>query len=267
VSGCTSLDGTNCVGLVGSGPDLNGPRFLAFENGADPDLVVTDRSDPGTGTVVRIDPATGNRSLVSGSGTGSGPAFDTPFGIDVAANGDIIVADSFGIVRVDPVTGDRTTISGSGTGTGPDFVRPGELEIEPSGNIVVVDALRSLLRVDPASGDRTVISGCTNAGCSSVTGSGPQFTDEVFGLDLLANGDFLVGDGELQALLLVDGSGDRSILSGCANAACSSLVGSGTALTDPLGVVVRKPVPEPGTLLGLLAGGGLLLAMRRQPRL
>ena len=73
-----------------------------------------------------------------------------------------------------------------------------------------------------------------------------------------------MSDSGLQALLHVDGTtGDRNIFSGCSDAACSSLVGGGTAFTDPVGVVV-KAVPEPGSMLGLAVGSALLLALRRR---
>jgi hypothetical protein len=281
VSGCDDLlviedpPTSICLGSeTGAGLSFLGPRFLAYE--ADLDLVVSDRSAPGLASVVRVDPATGDRSIVSGctnstcgSTAGSGPLLDRPFGIAVADDGSIIVGDSFGILSIDPDTGARTAISGctdsgctSTVGSGPLFVQPGELHIEASGDIVVVDGSRSVMRVDPANGNRTVISGCSDSGCSSVIGSGLEFTDQLFGLDPLAGGDFLTADSELQAIIRVNGAnGDRTVVSGCADAACSSLVGSGTAFTDPVGIVV---VPEPSGVLGLLAGVGLLAELRRR---
>jgi hypothetical protein len=121
MSGCTDLDSNgSCAGsVIGAGLDLLGPRFLAYENGTDPDLVVSDRSDPGIAAIVRIDPMTGDRSIISGctnsncgSTTGGGPDFDRPFGIGVEDDGGIIVGESFGLLRVDPVTGDRVSFSG-----------------------------------------------------------------------------------------------------------------------------------------------------------
>jgi hypothetical protein len=91
-------------------------------------------------------------------------------------------------------------------------------------------------------------------------GAGPEFTDQLFGLEVIYSGDFIVVDSGLQAILQVDGTtGDRTIVSGCADAACSSLVGTGTAYSDPVGVV-----PEPAGTLGLLVGGGLLAALHRR---
>jgi hypothetical protein len=92
-------------------------------------------------------------------------------------------------------------------------------------------------------------------------GGGPEFTDQLFGLEVLSSGDFLVVDSGLQALLQVDGTtGDRAIVSGCADAACSTLVGTGTAFSDPVAVVV----PEPAGVLGLILGSGLLAALHRR---
>jgi hypothetical protein len=278
MSGCTDLDfNGSCAGsVIGAGLDFLGPRFLAFENGADPDLVVSDRSDPGVAAIVRVDPVTGDRSIISGctnsncgSTTGAGPALDTPFGIGVEDDGDIIVGESYGLLRVDPVTGDRVSISGcndlsctSTIGSGPLFTRSGELEIAPSGDIVIVDGIRSVLRVDPTTGNRTVVSGCSDAACTATVGGGPDFTDQLFGLEVLYSGDLIAVDSGLRAILHVDGTtGDRTIISGCADAACSTLVGTGTAFSDPVGIV-----PEPAGTVGLLAGGGLLAALHRRRR-
>jgi len=276
VSGCSDLapDGTTCADSVtGGGLDFLGPRFLAFANGLDPDLLVSDRSDPGFAAVVRVDPLNGDRTIVSGCNNstctsikGAGPNFDRPTGIDVENDDGIIVADSFGLVRVNPLlNGERTLMSDfADVGQGPLCTGPGELQIEYSGDIVFVDEIRSLIRVDPVTGIRTVISGCSDAACTSTVGFGPEFTDEVFGLEPLPNDEFLVVDSGLKAVFLVDGaSGDRSIVSGCEDAACSSLVGAGTLLTDPVSVV---RLPEPGSTAGLLAGGALLVALRRRRR-
>ena len=52
---------------------------------------------------------------------GSGPAFVSPRGIAVEADGSLVVVDLGldAVVRVDPVSGDRTIISDASTGSGP----------------------------------------------------------------------------------------------------------------------------------------------------
>ena len=107
--------GTSAFGVVGSGPDFGDPSDIAVE--ASGDLVVVDRD---LDAVVRVDPVTGDRTIVSDAGTGAGPAFVSPGSIAVEASGDLVVTDPAlrAVVRVDPVTGDRTIVSDAGTGAG-----------------------------------------------------------------------------------------------------------------------------------------------------
>lgn len=265
LSGCTDFP---CGTLVGSGPEFLGPRFVAFENG---DIVVVDRLGPGTAAVVRVDPGNGARSIVSGcldpgctSQMGTGPAFDEPFGIVVDALGDLIVADSFGLLSVDPVDGTRTLLSGGGTGSGENFRQPRDLKIEAGGDFLVVDGdpvAPALFHVDAGTGNRTVISGCANAACSTTVGSGPLFGTGLLGLQI-SGSNLLVTDAEQGTVFRVNrSSGARTVLSGCEDAACSSAAGSGPLFTAPAGVSLA--LPEPDAWLGLVAGIGLLAALRR----
>ena len=103
--------------------DVNGIAFLP--NG---DLIVAEASlnsvpggsnAPEDDVIVRIDRATGNRSILV--------SFDAVFGsgspddIAIAPNGDIFVSDPIldAVVRIDPVTFVPTIFSGFGVGTGP----------------------------------------------------------------------------------------------------------------------------------------------------
>jgi len=150
----------------GSGPALVMPNSVAVGPGGD--ILVTDIA-PVTGNprLLRINPTTGNRSVLTGVGVGGGPA------VNVAAvgveGGIIYVTDVVGnqIMSVDPFTGNRTLISGPGTGTGAPFVSPVSITSDRPGSIVVLDSeqpagpglgLGGLVRVDLATGDRSVIS-------------------------------------------------------------------------------------------------------------
>ncbi len=93
---------------VGSGPGFVTPFDIGVE--ADGSLVVI---DPGLEAVVRVDPVSGDRTILSDASVGSGPGFGAPFGIAVEADGSLVVVD-IGlevVLRVDPVSGDRTIIS------------------------------------------------------------------------------------------------------------------------------------------------------------
>jgi sugar lactone lactonase YvrE len=139
--------------VVGSGPDFRVPDGIAVESNGK--LVVTD-----TTGVLRVDPASGNRSVVSDSSHGSGPSPYMPKGIAVEANGSLVVSlQAFGgaIVRVNPVTGNRTIVSGGDpfsntVGTGPDFIFPTGIAVLPNGTLVVVDGFSNVFRVNPLNG-------------------------------------------------------------------------------------------------------------------
>ncbi len=114
---------------------------------------------PGNGRVTRIDPTSGDRTVVS-----EGGAFSSPAGVVVEANGGILVADtdafggSGGVIRVDPVTGAQTTVSSGGT-----FVSPIGVALEPNGGVLVADAdafggSGGVIRLDPVTGGQTTVS-------------------------------------------------------------------------------------------------------------
>jgi sugar lactone lactonase YvrE len=105
---------------VGDVPDFENPSAVAVDGNGD--LLVADRQDEGdfVGAVIRVDPMTGERSLVSATGN---PAQDfhedlvNPAGIAVVPDDGIVVTrDPFnhefgGVERVDPGTGARALLS------------------------------------------------------------------------------------------------------------------------------------------------------------
>jgi streptogramin lyase len=84
------------------------PAGIAVE--ADGHLVVT---DVGLNVVLRVDPDTGDRSIVSDTTTGRGAPFASPVRIAMEADGHLVVVDSGlqAVIRVDPTSGDRTLVS------------------------------------------------------------------------------------------------------------------------------------------------------------
>lgn len=117
---------------------------------------------PGTAEdpkVLRIDPETGDRKILSDTMTGIGPPFSAPQSIAVEAEGTLVIVDSglIAVMRVHPETGDREIISDRDRGIGPDFIAPVAIAVEADGTLVVVDGLNTLVRVDPVTGDRTII--------------------------------------------------------------------------------------------------------------
>ena len=109
---------------VGSGQNLERPEGIAIA--ANGDLVVADQGPSSVDAVVRIDPTTGNRTVVSKASVGGGPNFSDVRGVAVESTGDILVVDIGleAVLRVDPCTGDRTIVSSSAVGNGTDFDQP-----------------------------------------------------------------------------------------------------------------------------------------------
>lgn len=152
----------------GTGPDLAMPTTVAVE--ASGDILVTDVDiTSGLPWILRVNPATGDRTILSGSGSavGTGPLMLTWAAVSVQG-GVIYAASQTGeLLSVDPVTGNRTLVSGLPRGTGPAFVAPVSMTSDAAGSLVVLDrnhvagtgqGLGALIRVDLASGDRTVLS-------------------------------------------------------------------------------------------------------------
>ncbi len=107
---------------VGSGPSLSRPTaVLRLPDG---DYAALNNYE--TNYVLRIDPATGDRTLISGTTQGDGPAIGSRYSMALADDGNLYVADfdNNRIVRVDVATGDRTVVSGVGVGDGPAFSYP-----------------------------------------------------------------------------------------------------------------------------------------------
>ncbi len=120
------------------------------------------------------------QNVVTASGV-----FDAVYGVAVAANGDLIVADpsngvpgSGKVVRVNPNTGAQTVISSGGN-----LVNPDGVALAANGDIYVADSgLATIIRIDPTTGAQTVVS------------SGGDFVEPT-DLAIAPNGDIYVADG------------------------------------------------------------------------
>ncbi|MHC5006871.1 MAG: NHL repeat-containing protein [Planctomycetota bacterium] len=136
------------------------------------DIVVGDQI---TQVVVRVDPDTGAQDVISWHGS-----IQNPFGIQIDADGGIVVSDTpGGLFSIDPATGDQTAIPNSVV----HFTR--SVYVESGGTLLVGGSdfvgAGGLSRVDPANGSTTLIS------------SGGRFSDN-FGIGIDASGDAIVGN-------------------------------------------------------------------------
>lgn len=196
---------------IGTGPAMNRPVGIARETNGN--ILVSE--DLSGARILRIDPATGNRSVVSGgidgSTIGTGPAMQTLYGLAIDASGNIIATSYSGnlVLKVDPVSGDRTVLGSSSIGSGAALSGPWGVAVEPDGNLVIAQYnASSLIRLNPTTGVRTVIS-------SAAVGSGTSLTYPT-GLARLANGSYAVVNVSGSTYILgIDGtSGARTALAG-----------------------------------------------------
>jgi plastocyanin len=144
---------------VAAGASMVGPPASAAPVGAVSDLLVVDRDLSGGGKVIRVDPATGDQTLVTADGN-----LKDPFGAAMDANGDLIVADQDAgpgalgeVIRVDPSTGFQTVISAGGM-----FKAPSDVAVERNGDLIVVDPAAldtngAVFRVDPVTGAQSIV--------------------------------------------------------------------------------------------------------------
>ena len=161
--------------------------------------------------IFRIDPTTGDRSILTGQGVGSGPALDGANDIGLSHYHDRIFVSAgtaHAIVEVDKSTGNRTLVTGPGRGSGPTLEHPLGLTRTFSGDFYAFDAdTEAVFFVDGTTGDRRIVSG---AGA----GSGPEFSGFGCDLVLLPDGTLAVSDHEERLLRVDPATGARSVLSG-----------------------------------------------------
>ena len=229
---------------IGSGPLLNCVSDVAVEPSGK--LVVLDwageewrsRADK-VMRVVRIDPLTGDRRIVSDGSNGTGPQL-TASSIAVESTGQLLVSNlgAWGtdLVRVDPVTGARTVVSAASAASGPTTIIDTRLRLQPGGQVLVAESYwdrpSRVSRVDPQSGVRTVISDAS-------TGSGPNFVGyDPVDIAIEASGQLVVATSE-RITRIDPANGARTIASQVS-------IGSGPGFMEPTNLVV---VEQAGSLL------------------
>ncbi len=163
----TDAFGTARIGTVDIGA-IEGPLSTSFTLTSGMLLICDTNAD----AVFAVDPATGNRTLVSKNGfVGTGPDIQNPRGITTDTSGNIYVVNTaptpVSIVKIDPTNGNRTTISSSAVGTGTNFSTPSGIAFRASdGKLIVTDSggtngsagSDAVFVVDPATGNRTILS-------------------------------------------------------------------------------------------------------------
>jgi hypothetical protein len=133
---------------------------VAFDPAFNRALIVDSRP-AAKSVIVGVDLITGQRTLLSGNGVGSGPSLPKMYNVSVAADGltaYVVAQDT--LLEVDLNTGDRTILSDPSTGSGPTFSYGAAAHLDEGGNrMLIADRLLDqLFAVDLTSGDRTLLS-------------------------------------------------------------------------------------------------------------
>jgi hypothetical protein len=164
VSGAGIGSGTAFVAVSGMAWDVATGSLIVSDSG----------SSSSNSRIVSVDVTTGNRSVITGSGVGSGVILSNPEFVAVAGSGtiyyfeaDLTLALGNSVVSVNPTTGVRTLVSNGITsvGTGPSFVLATGMAWDFSTNTLVVSdagtssANAGIIRVAPATGNRTFVTG------------------------------------------------------------------------------------------------------------
>jgi len=135
---------------------------------------------PGCGGVIAVDPVTGREAKLSANDlavNASSQFFVEPYGIALASDGQVLVADyaafgTGGVISVDPITGKETKLSANDLAVNASsqfFDIPVDLTVAPSGQILVADyaafgsgcggqGCGGVISVDPVTGKETKLS-------------------------------------------------------------------------------------------------------------
>ncbi len=154
------------------------------------DIIV---ADDNTDAVIRVDPVTGEQTLIS-----QGGFFKDPENVVIDSDGNILVADGRAadrgaIIKVDPVTGDQTILSSNAISTKNLFDRgPEDLVLDSNGDIIVLDdGDGAVIRVNPLNGEQELIS------------DNDEFSGRPEGIALEADGMIIVADGNARKIIRV----------------------------------------------------------------
>lgn len=184
------------------------------------------------GQLMSVDPANGNRAIISGGNVGSGTQLLLPGGF--LTSGNSAFEPSYqGLFKIDLTTGNRVLISGPSVGAGAPFVQGNDVAAF-DGQFFVVGAGQlsdpstyGVFRIDPITGNRSIVSNGT-------VGSGPLGADQFMAMAIESGGTILlsVNATDINGLLTVDPlTGNRAVLS-------DAMHGTGASFVAMYGVTV-----------------------------
>lgn len=143
----------------GTGSTLRSVKAIVVDKDNDRLLAVNDES--AGDFIFSVDIETGNRTILSGAGTGTGIDFSVPSSMVLdTANNRLLVTDQLvhAVIAVDLTTGDRTEFSGANTGSGPALDQPSGIVLVPNDIALIMDAgVDQLFALDMVTGARVLI--------------------------------------------------------------------------------------------------------------
>ena len=224
---------------IGTGPELADPQGIVVDPVGNRALVALCGAD----ALVAVDLATGNRTMISGNGRGTGPTFGCAVGLTLDNGGErAFMADTDVVFVVDLSSGNRAILSSDGsTGSGPALVAPFDVEMLDDQHVMVPDdSLGALVRIEVASGNRVIFSDAN-------TGAGPSLVGPRRATLDAAQNRIIVSSSNGAYIRTVDlGSGNRMELA-------RSNIGDGI-FSDPVGVIIGPA--DSGALVAMHSAAG-----------
>jgi len=203
---------------------------------------------------VSIEPAwTGTATVVAGDGVdgvrdgdASRAQFSDPFGVAVAADGTLYVADAGHAHRIRGISPDGRvfTIAGSGAGfrDGPAsvarFNSPSGLAIDPAGNVYVADTGNNAIRRVAPDGTVTTVAGDGIAGFRDGRATEARFNGPI-GVAVDGQGHLIVADTYNDRIRRIAADGTVSTLAGAGIPGASDGTGPSAFFDTPSGVAVE----------------------------
>jgi glucose/arabinose dehydrogenase len=221
----------------------------------------------------------GNGTNTFADGTGTNARFNSPFGIAVLSNGNLVVADgdNHRIRLITMPGGVVTTLAGNGTpafadgtGTAARFNTPHAVAVLPNGNIVVADYNNHRIRLVTPEGVVTTVAGDGNSAFADGTGTNARVNGP-FGIATFQNGNILVVDTFNHRIRIITmPSGVVTTVAGDGNPAFLNGTGTNASFKVPFGAAVLpngniivadtdnhriRLITMPGGAVTTLAGG------------
>ena len=177
-------------------------------------------------------------------GTGALASFNTPVGVAVLPNGNIVVADQTnnrirlitpgGVVTT--LAGQTTAGSADGTGAAASFRSPRGVAVLPNGNIVVADYDGARIRIVTQAGVVTTLAGSTS-GYADGTGAAALFRSP-WGVAVLPNSNIIVSDVINSRIRMVTPGGVVTTIAGTGTFTFADGTGAAAGFNQPQGVAV-----------------------------